>query len=342
MYKLIVVDDEQLIRNGLARNIDWAGLNMQVVGCFEDGQDALDYLKDNPVDVILTDVKMYNVTGLDIAQYVQQHTPETIVVIISGFREFDFAREAMRFGVSDYLLKPLDPDEILNTFKQIEKKLDQKRENENQLEFTQLPSNQKLLDSILLGNEPEIQIALNTWEFESKACSPGQVRFATLHLIDELYSKINEVGVQLPDQFQRQAIIDGYTQGTITFPDFISSIGTFFKNKKCLDSETLVENAQKYIQEHLSTNFSVEELSDYLFISSRHLRREFHRIMGKSIVDYILQRRMEKAMELLQHTNERTAQVGKQIGYADPQYFQRVFKKYTGYSVREYRKITHE
>ena len=123
MFSIVIADDESAIRNGLARHIDWADMGFSVAGTFEDGSDLIDYLKRDSVDVVLTDIRMSSVSGLEVARYVRKHHPRTRVVIVSAHRDFDYAREAMRHGVRHYLLKPTLPEEVAETFGALSREL---------------------------------------------------------------------------------------------------------------------------------------------------------------------------------------------------------------------------
>lgn len=124
MYKLIIIDDEAVIRNGLKKFVDWEGLGIKVVELFEDGKEAIEFLKSNDVDIVLTDIKMNEMSGLDVAKFVYETKPITKTVILSGYKEFDYARKAIEFKVQHYLLKPTNFPNIHKVFKAIVSELD--------------------------------------------------------------------------------------------------------------------------------------------------------------------------------------------------------------------------
>jgi two-component system, response regulator YesN len=117
--RLIIVDDEAIIREGLRDMVDWPSLGFEVAGCFEDGREAIDFLADHPVDVVLTDIMMDEVTGIDIARHIHEHDPGIRIVLLSGYRDFAFAQQAIEFHVFRYLLKPVDFDELAGLFTEI-------------------------------------------------------------------------------------------------------------------------------------------------------------------------------------------------------------------------------
>lgn len=125
MHKLIIVDDDELIRKGLEKVIPWQELGFEVAGVFSNACSALDFLKCEKVHVILTDIKMRGMTGLQLIHQAKQYNEDIKAVIISGYSEFELAKEALTLKVEDYLLKPLEQAEIERVFKKIKAMLDE-------------------------------------------------------------------------------------------------------------------------------------------------------------------------------------------------------------------------
>lgn len=117
-YRAVIIDDEAWIREGLIEHIDWERIGIQLAGSFEDGADAIKELAVHPVDIIMTDIRMPNMTGIQFLselRRIEQERPDhssSKVIIMSGFDDFKYAQEAIRLGASDYLLKPTDVEEI--------------------------------------------------------------------------------------------------------------------------------------------------------------------------------------------------------------------------------------
>ncbi|MFD0679041.1 MULTISPECIES: response regulator transcription factor [unclassified Paenibacillus] len=123
MYKLIIVDDESKIRSGLEKHYPWVELGFEVVGSFPNGQAALDYLYDHPVDVVLSDVRMPVLTGTELARCIREQRLSPIVVFLSGYADFEYARQALLHGVRNYILKPVKFAEIVSVFSLIKQEL---------------------------------------------------------------------------------------------------------------------------------------------------------------------------------------------------------------------------
>lgn len=127
MYSVIIVDDEAIICNGLKRYIDTYIEGFEAVAILTDGDEAIEYLKSSTPDVILTDINMINISGLDLCKYVWENKIDTEVIIISGYKEFEYVRQALKYNVSDYLLKPVKLNELSSVFTEIAERLKERR-----------------------------------------------------------------------------------------------------------------------------------------------------------------------------------------------------------------------
>ncbi|WP_027628518.1 response regulator [Ruminiclostridium cellobioparum] len=113
MIKIMIVDDEYVIRQGIITSIDWEALGMTVAGEAANGREAYEKALDLKPDIIVTDVKMPIMDGLELIKLLRETMPRVRVVIISGYDEFQYAREALRLGVGEYLLKPIGAEELI-------------------------------------------------------------------------------------------------------------------------------------------------------------------------------------------------------------------------------------
>lgn len=121
-----------MIRRGLSCLIPWEELGFELAEVFEDGSQVMAYLKNHAADVILTDIRMHDVSGLDIAQHVFDQQLPTRVVILSGYQEFEYAQRAIRYHVTEYLLKPISIDDLRETFSRIRSTLDREHREAGQ------------------------------------------------------------------------------------------------------------------------------------------------------------------------------------------------------------------
>lgn len=164
MYSLVIAEDERIARERLHHMIQWEELGFQVKATFADGQEVLDYLKYNSADVILTDIKMTHLSGLDVANYVASQNLPIQVVLLSGYEEFEYAKRALEYRVVDYLSKPISIPKLKETFRRIAERLDRKNEQSQQREqqiqhYNQLVNyeKQQLITDVYYGAETNPQ-----------------------------------------------------------------------------------------------------------------------------------------------------------------------------------------
>jgi two-component system response regulator YesN len=112
MYRLLIVDDEVTIRQGLV-TLPWEENGIKLVGLLKDGIEAAEWINSREIDILLTDIRMPGITGIELAKITLQNYPAAKVILLTGYGEFEYAREAISLGVFDYLLKPSTPQEII-------------------------------------------------------------------------------------------------------------------------------------------------------------------------------------------------------------------------------------
>ncbi|MEF2952906.1 MAG: response regulator [Blautia sp.] len=131
--RLLIADDEKNIRNGLL-SLPWNTIGIQKVYQAENGLEALEILEGKQIDIVISDIKMPGLSGLELAEFVQKNSLDTAVVLLTGFSEFEYAQKALRNGVLDYMLKPLRPKDILATVLKVKETLEKRRYKEKVVE----------------------------------------------------------------------------------------------------------------------------------------------------------------------------------------------------------------
>ena len=134
MYRILLVDDEILVREAIKENIDWAALDCQLVGVCENGQEAAEFVRKQPVDIVLTDILMPYMDGMELSHFLHDHYPDIVIVVFSGFGEFEYAKKAIQYNVSEYMLKPVTAMELREVIGKMKVKVDQRREEKQRLE----------------------------------------------------------------------------------------------------------------------------------------------------------------------------------------------------------------
>ena len=137
MYTVLLVDDEEEVLEVIKKKLDWEALGFTVAGSAGNGVEALEFVEAHQPDVILSDIRMPYMDGLEFAKNVHELYPDINIIIFSGFDDFEFAKSAISLGVKDYLLKPIDTAELFEIFKKTKERLDEERERQNNIERLQ-------------------------------------------------------------------------------------------------------------------------------------------------------------------------------------------------------------
>lgn len=180
LYKVVVVDDEVAIRNGIAKFINRFSDDFEVTKVLEDGRDTIAYLSAHRADLIISDIKMSDIDGIELCKYIHEHFPDTKMIVLSGYSNFDYAQQLMKSGVSLYLLKPLDKAKLLEALSKVKSELDEKAYIAKQIEKHNIFINELkrifFVDMIFGGftdeNSPMHRMALSEFDNpDEKYCS---------------------------------------------------------------------------------------------------------------------------------------------------------------------------
>lgn len=131
MYKLVLVDDEVEIRNGLTQYFPWNEIGFDVVGVFENGKKALTYIDAHAVDVLLCDIRMPVMTGLELAQELHSRQSKIKITLLSGYKDFEYAKQALSYDIKGYIVKPTKYNELYEHFSKLKQELDKADEEQH-------------------------------------------------------------------------------------------------------------------------------------------------------------------------------------------------------------------
>ncbi|MEG2017065.1 MAG: response regulator [Clostridium sp.] len=191
-YKVMVVDDEDEIRLGIIKKINWEALGFKVVGDGENGKDALEKAEKLQPDIVLTDIKMPFMDGLELVEQLGRIMPSTRVVIFSGADDFEYAHKAIKLNVVEYILKPINSIELTEVLKRLKDKLDKEYEEKRNLEtlYNHYVESLPVLREQFLVSAIEGRVTKEMW-----------------------LTKCKKLGIDLKGDFYAVAIIQGENSG---------------------------------------------------------------------------------------------------------------------------------
>jgi two-component system, response regulator YesN len=148
--KVLIVDDEVIIRNGLSTVINWEEHGFSLLEPAESAEDAMELVKRQHLHIVLTDIQMSGKSGLELAREVKQLFPEIEIIVLSGYDEFAYAQDAIRAGVSEYILKTSRPEEIIKAVLRAKERLLKKQMEHEETQIQKTAFRNKLLEKLLL------------------------------------------------------------------------------------------------------------------------------------------------------------------------------------------------
>ncbi|MBR5915943.1 MAG: response regulator [Spirochaetia bacterium] len=236
--RLLMIDDEQTSFEIIKATIEWKAFNI-VPEYAESAADAMEKIKEEIPDIVLTDIMMPGMDGFELIEWIKTNSYNCEIIILTAYGTFEYARKALDYGVTGYLLKPI--------------------------------------------NEAELKELINKaiYNINQNSRQAGHV---------------NAVNYSLP-----------------------------------------VRLACEYIDKNYQEDINLNKISNYVSLSKNYFCNIFKKETGMTIWDYLIRIRMEEAKKMLLETEQKTYEISERVGYDDPSYFGRLFKKYTGFTPIEFR-----
>lgn len=335
MYEIIVVDDELMIRKGISSFINNTSSDFQVSYTFKDGEEAIDFLQDHTVDLIISDIKMVHKSGIDLAKYVYENRPEVKVVLLSGYKEFEYARAAIRYNVKNYISKPTDFGELRNVLNDIKEELDKTSVNHVDQFFDRV---KQLYADIVAGKRQEVVDEVKSL-LESNLHNGTNLGQYAYNLFDTIFNKLfSDLKIQLTgDKFDYDTLPSLKTPHEVQASALrlAENILDALSHTDQDSNDMLLSKIKQYIDEHFGEDLSLQDVAEKAFLSTVYFSRFFKKQTGENFSDYLLRVRMEHAAQYLKE-NKKVTDVSQACGYSNSGYFSRIFKEYYGCTPTEY------
>lgn len=358
--RVYIVDDEDIVREGLTRYVPWYDYGMEVVGTAENGQEAFDFLSCNEVDLVISDIYMPHVDGLELVEKLKSINKNPIVILISGHSDFDYAQRAIKTKmVFEYILKPInfeELDKVISAAK--EKILNQTANNDFPLltneewkkmaldeKGNEIAKQSKIINEIKLCQLENAQnLFSKTWEFMVKNHYSNQMiaRYSIeliMGIIELVLEQRNSRDVLLEDPIHYiRTRLDNNEIKTYTEKMIITSYEVISR-KENKDLSPVINVALDYINENYNDHEqSLNSLADKLNVSPNYLCLRFKEETGINYTKYLNSLRVKHAKELLKDVRLKVYMISDMVGFEDTRYFSRIFRSYTGYTPTEYQK----
>jgi two-component system, response regulator YesN len=420
--KIILVDDESIILTGISTMIKKVNLNWEVAAECTSGEEALQVIDEISPDVVISDIRMYGISGIDLAESIREKHKDTLVILLTGYAEFNYAHQAIKLNIFDYLLKPTRYDDILNCLSRAEEYLENKKKKQtlyaaltSRLEDSKETLRDKFLLDLMKGLLPvstNIPVKLEEYGlnieqfvvlnvcctavgdgFGSGSEDKCLLNYGVKNILGEVLGPLRESeqlifltenlqnfvvvaaggfpqedgGKKLRNRLARAAdllekilgvhicvgcsgqgkdikdLFDCYNQSSYALNQTVKQNCkmVFFRDleyeipqNKYSDS---IKSAVKYIDQNYQNDITLKEVAETVYLNIWYLSDLFKREVGVTFGEYVQNRRIEKAKELLHDQTLKLYEVAYRVGIKEQGYFSNLFKKATGVSPKKYR-----
>ncbi|MFF2480303.1 response regulator [Paenibacillus sp. NPDC058071] len=342
MYKILLVDDEAMSKKSLVKILTSANSSYLIVGEASDGAEALRLAEKEQPHLIITDISMPVMDGLELIHQLRSSGSRVDIVILSGYGEFEYAQQALRYGVADYILKPMRQEQVTQVVEQRYErfvKSNHRVETKNRLIAPVSAAAERIGSELWIANEAGLGK-----EAESLRHLLEESELSDEERVSLLRDAASLIGSKLKPQHDTAAW--SYPYDSKSFEEAAASFASWLEDtlkdileKRNWGKRSVIQQAIDYIQEHFSdSELSLEKVLSPLGISPTHFYHMLMEETGMSYIAYLTHVRMEHAKELLEHSELKTYEVGQRCGYPDYPHFTKRFKRQIGLTPTEYRK----
>lgn len=337
MYKVLIVDDELIIREGLERLIDWEKMDLKLTDSCPNAISALDSMVDDMPDILLTDIRLPGITGLELIQRAIELHPMLQTIVLSGYDTFQYAQQALSYGVVEYLLKPSSQEELETALLRACQRIDRQRKqvlylyDERRRRVKSLMGNlRKLQEESLTTDQIEKRVAelLKTVE-DPSILQDTLVSFVTGNMgSGQTEWGMNTIAEVMHSHRPMEELIPRILIG-------VRKKGNAARGNDFVQQMIAYINAN-YEDEALSLQYIADKV---VYMNADYIGREFTCAIGQKFSSYLLSIRMEHAKSMMRDDPSlHSYEIAEKVGLGkNPHYFSQLFRKYTGITTKEYR-----
>ena len=356
-YSVLIVDDERMPREILCNHIDWPALSIDQVHEACDGAQGLEVARRVRPHIIISDIKMPRLSGIQLAAQVRAFLPECRFVFLSGYADKDNLKEAIKLKASSFLEKPIDLDEVTSLMRALVKECaclppnaakvffrgSDRGEALNTAVFTLPRETLRTLDSCLkAGQQHEAALLIQRTAADMGRCEGSDIEYLRNVFCQMMFVLSHAAEARNIAGFaeQTERCLHTVTHAA-TLQEaqqaVLDSLGQFFAASFRVRQEPL-QLLMQYLEQHFSQpDITIKSIAQSLNFTPTYLCMLCKKGTGKTINSHLTDLRVEKACQLLKTTDMKLYKVGQAVGYNDGKYFFRVFRKATGMTPREYR-----
>lgn len=357
MYKVLIVDDDRAIRYMLKRFKNWNNYGFSVEGEACDGKEAIKMLKPSAIDLVITDIRMPGIDGIEFMQELKRIKYETCVIFLSTHSDFEYAKQGIRLGVFDYMTKPVDETILSEVLERAKAYLDEKHQEKIKIEkehkliedsihvYNPMSREKRLATLLMSGDKEFFKEAETTFidtlgVFESDLFKAGMLLEI---IIGKLYGLVcsSYLWIEKVEKLEFEDLRNALSSSVDLKEKYLRHVKDIYeivKKYELYQSDSIVKKTCEFVLNHVEDEIKLEGISQEVHVRSDYIGKLFKKKTGYNLNDYITKVKMEHAKYLIRTGDYKNYEVSDKLGYSSPDYFCRLFKSYTGCTPIEYRK----
>lgn len=367
MYSVIIVEDDAIVRTYLSGLLEWESHGMKVVGQFTNGREAKQFIEEQNVDIVITDVSMPVMNGIELIKYIKKTEKIVKIIVLSCHSDYDFIREALKCGVSDYILKQyLTKENLLELLEKLigeleinkdsviwDKEADQaiksnllknifngiiRDQKKYSYYILTLEDEKNLLRAITEENINEAVVLIESYlnKFKTEYEEANTLKAWIIDLVNILTRIAMKCEINLQVLFEIDYIPYEEIESKQNIDDiknwFVSIIKkiVYINNEKNNLYRSEILKAVDYIEKHCTEDIFLRDVANHVNISPNYFSMIFKKEMGVVFSEFLLNIRLEKSKILLKKKGIKIYEVAYKAGFNNNQYFNRIFKQKYG------------
>ena len=376
MYKVLFAEDELLVRLGLQNSIPWSKYEMEVAALADNGMEAYRLFEEIYPDILITDLRMEGMDGLELVKRVREIDKECAIVVISCLNDFETLRKLIPYNINAYVLKAsISIDEVCNVLEQTKEYLISIGRTAKKV-IPDLEKPEDIISKYLLGDtvislEDDFEIFEHLLLFSLEEENKDKINKLAMDFIYELVNRQIPGEMLVPLKDKEFCVFYRSTEKKMDerIKRINNSIGDFLgvrfkithssrrKAENLKDwfdrayvqqyeinidensGKALIQKSIEYMQEHFRESLTLTDISRTIGLSVSYFSYLFKQETGKNYIEYLNEIRLLATMKDLMNTDEKVVVVAQKNGFQNLEYFSRYFKKQTGESPARWRKL---
>lgn len=339
MYDVLFVDDDISLRFIVSKMKVWNYSDFKITKQAKNGQEALELLESYNFHVVITDIRMPIIDGIELLEIIRERNIDVLVVLVSTYSEFEYAKRGLQLGAVDYVIKPLKEEALAQVLTRLEEKLVEKYEKNNNI-YVISQDKIKKWTSYIIKNQ-----------------------FLEKEMFEDFYKQIVNMGIYQEDTYPIiiKDIVDRIWEEIIlAFPwlKYIIELKVSITKENLYEDVIHILNVLKHISdkymlykqdnfinrvciiimENIENGNIIDIISEKMELSKDYIGKQFKNIMNITLIEYCTIMKIEYSKKLLHDTSKKIYEISDVMGYATVDYFTKLFKKYTGETPTKYRK----